>query len=108
LRVGQRGPLRSPPRQRAKEVNAPLAQLRVGDRLPHQGRNDGALILSPEGFIELSFDVIGDAEIDRGHIWESVIEDFNNLNDIGISMAVKLCISRENTLIREACRTARR
>ena len=46
----------------------PLSQLRVGDRLPHQVRNDGALVLSAEGFIELSFDVIGDAEIDRGHM----------------------------------------
>jgi hypothetical protein len=87
LRVRQLWP--SPPRQGTKDIHPTLAQFCVGNRLPHEVRNDRAFILSSKGFIELGFDVIGDAEIDGGHIYGSIVEDFNKANDIGIRIAVK-------------------
>jgi hypothetical protein len=93
LRIGQRWPLRSPPRQRSKDINAPFAQLCVGDRFSHQVRNYRAFVLSSEGFVEFGFDVIGDAEIHRGHIRDTVVEDFNNIHGLEISVSVNLGIS---------------
>ena len=99
MHIGQLWPLRSPLRQRTKDINAPFAQLCVGDRLSHQVRNYRAFVLSSEGFVEFGFDVIGDAEIHRGHIRGSVVEDFNNLHGIEISVSVNLRISVKTPLI---------
>jgi len=55
--------------------------------------------LSSEGFVEFGFDVIGDAEIHGGHILESIVEDFNNLHGIEISVSVNLGISVKTPVI---------
>jgi hypothetical protein len=98
LRVRQLRPVCSPLRQSAKDIHPALAQFCVGNRLPHEVRNDRAFVLSSEGFIEFGFDVIGDAEIHGGHMRRSIVEDFNKANDIGIRMAVKPAIPAENAV----------
>src|ERR1700730_10218356 len=53
--------------QRAEDILAALASFYFGDRFAHQVGDNGALILSTEYLVELGFDVIRNAEIDRGH-----------------------------------------
>jgi hypothetical protein len=75
-------------RQGTKDIHAPLPEFCVGNRLAHQVRNDGALVLSSEGLIELSFHVIGDAEIDGGHMQIPLLKFSTTSMVARISMAV--------------------
>jgi len=59
LHVRQRWALRTPLGKGTKNIDAALAHFCIRNRLAHEVRNDGALVLSSEDFIELSFYVIG-------------------------------------------------
>jgi hypothetical protein len=98
LRVRQLWSVCSPLCQSTKDIHPTLAQFCVSDRLPHEVRNDRAFVLPSEGSIELSFDVIGYAEIDGGHICRSIVEDFNNANDIGYWWPSNPAIPAENAI----------
>jgi hypothetical protein len=65
--------------QQAKYVLASLPLFYLGDGATHQVGNDSTLVLSTEYPVELSFDVIWNAEIYRSHREvHAVVENFNN------------------------------